>query len=639
MRLTKFGHSCLLVEEQRARMLLDPGTLSSGFEELQGLTAILYTHQHADHLDPDRLQGLLDHNPGVRVVSDEGSAKPLGQAGAEVEVVHDGDELEIGAVGVHIVGRDHAVIHPDIPVVPNVGYLGGVVMLSSLTSPLTPFVDALPLPARRLAREHQGSLRVRLRTGSHRFHRDLPESRVWTYDGSLPGPTIEAERGHPVRVDWRNELEGKLPVAVTLAPTATDRNGIPVQCLPGLSGGVPEDPPLEVPLLLQDRNFGQDPQGRLTGELVHKTDPGTMEAFAPFTTVNGKVWPVLEVRRATYRLRVVNGSNARTFRLVLLGDAGPELDRISQIGTDGGLLRAPVAVPPDGLVLASAERADLLVDFSDLAPGSELTLVNTATAPFDGAPFPAERALWAANLDGLLPYPDVMRFRVVPGPSMRRPVTQQLATDSAPPTERDLAGAVRRAVALVEQELDDAPNMLTMRELAEVPDDDSGERLITVVDQGTDGQTRTVARFRTAACHFEDTVTFFPVLGRWEVWQLINLTGDTHPIHIHLNPFHVLARRPIMVTVPDGGITDTATSARVHLGRSPDDALEHVLDANEQGLKDTVRVNPNEIVELAVRFEGFSGRYMYHCHILEHEDRDMMRPIVVMPEQLGPFMS
>src|SRR6266536_2171959 len=87
----------------------------------------------------------------LRVVSDEGSAKPLGQAGAEVEVIHDGDELEIGAVGVHIVGRDHAVIHPDIPVVPNVGYLGGVVMLSSLTSPLTPFVDALPLPARRLA--------------------------------------------------------------------------------------------------------------------------------------------------------------------------------------------------------------------------------------------------------------------------------------------------------------------------------------------------------------------------------------------------------------------------------------------------------------------------------------------------------
>jgi L-ascorbate metabolism protein UlaG (beta-lactamase superfamily) len=125
MRLTKFGHSCLLVEDQGARMLLDPGTLSDGFEELQGLTAILYTHQHADHLDPARLPGLLDRNPGVRFVSDEGSDKVLGEAGAEVEVVHEGDELDIGGVSVRVVGRDHAVIHPDVPVIPNVGYLLG----------------------------------------------------------------------------------------------------------------------------------------------------------------------------------------------------------------------------------------------------------------------------------------------------------------------------------------------------------------------------------------------------------------------------------------------------------------------------------------------------------------------------------
>jgi FtsP/CotA-like multicopper oxidase with cupredoxin domain len=162
---------------------------------------------------------------------------------------------------------------------------------------------------------------------------------------------------------------------------------------------------LEVPLLLQDRNFGQDPQGRLTGELVHKTDPGTIEAFAPFTTVNGKVWPVLDVRPGTYRLRVINGSNARTFRLVLLGDGGPELDRIAQIGTDGGLLRTPVAVPPQGLVLASAERADLLVDFSDLTPGSQLALVNTATAPFDGAPFRRSGLARPPTLRGCCPIP------------------------------------------------------------------------------------------------------------------------------------------------------------------------------------------------------------------------------------------
>jgi L-ascorbate metabolism protein UlaG (beta-lactamase superfamily) len=149
MRLTKFGHSCLLLEEGRARMLLDPGTLSEGFEELEGLTAVLYTHQHADHLDPGRLRGLLDRNPGVRVVSDEGSAKSLGEAGAEVEVVRDGDELEIAGVGVRVVGRDHAVIHPDIPVVPNVGYLAAGRLFhpgDAFTPPEQP-VEVLAVPA------------------------------------------------------------------------------------------------------------------------------------------------------------------------------------------------------------------------------------------------------------------------------------------------------------------------------------------------------------------------------------------------------------------------------------------------------------------------------------------------------------
>ena len=125
MRLTKYGHSCLLVEEGPARLLLDPGTLSGGFEELEGLTAVLVTHQHADHLDLQRLRTLLDRNPGARVLCDEGSAEQLAAAGAVVEVVHDGEELDVGGVAVRVSGRDHAVIHPDIPVVPNVGYLVG----------------------------------------------------------------------------------------------------------------------------------------------------------------------------------------------------------------------------------------------------------------------------------------------------------------------------------------------------------------------------------------------------------------------------------------------------------------------------------------------------------------------------------
>src|SRR6185437_1936024 len=591
-------------------------------------------------------------------------------------------------------------------------------MTPTLAAPLAPFADALPVPKRLVAAQQGGRLSVSIRTGTHRFHRDLPESAIWGYDGTVPGPTIEVERGQPVTVSWRDVLDRALPVVVTTAPTATDASGVPVQCVPGLSGGtpdlnaavlaghtvvhlhgglvpapydgwtenifapgqdavfhypmgqraalhwyhdhvmgvtrfdvyaglaglwiirdrrerelgLPEGPPFEVPLLIQDRNFGLDDSGRLTGQLVHKTDPEVMEAFPPFTVVNGKVWPLLEVQPGTYRFRVLNGSNARTYRLVLLRDGEPELHRITQIGTDHGLLRAPTSLPPDGLLLASAERADLLIDFSDLEPGSELTLLNTAAAPFDGAPFPAANAHNAADPGRMLPYPQVMRFRVVPGPVTRRTIPGELATDYRPPAPDALAGAPRRTIALVERELEGEPNMLTMRELV-IADDDHAGPVITV----TDGEQTT--RYRIAAAHFEDATTFFPVLGRYEVWQLINLTGDTHPIHVHLDPFQILSRSPIRYQIPDDGIEDRAITAAVTLGREPDDEPGHAIDDNERGLKDTVRVNPHEIAEIAVRFTTYSGRYMYHCHILEHEDRDMMRPFVTMPAELMPFMA
>jgi spore coat protein A len=225
-----------------------------------------------------------------------------------------------------------------------------------------------------------------------------------------------------------------------------------------------------------------------------------------------------------------------------------------------------------------------------------------------------------------------MAFRVVPGPGTRRTTPVELATDYRPPAPKALAGAPRRAIALVERELDGEPNMLTMRELAIAADDDTGP-FVTVVDGD-----RTI-RYRTVAAHFEDTTTFFPMLDEYEVWQLINLTGDMHPIHVHLDPFQILSRRPIRHEIPEDGIEDLYLTAAITLERGPDDDLAHTIDDNERGLKDTIRVNPNEMVDIAVRFTTYSGRYMYHCHILEHEDRDMMRPFVTMPAELMPFMS
>ncbi len=586
--------------------------------------------------------------------------------------------------------------------------------------PLTPFVDVLPLPPRRVIKE-PARLAVRLQTANHRFHRDLPASRVWAYDGHLPGPTIEVDRGVPAEVQWENRLSGTLPVVVTRASVHAT-NGVPVQCLPGRSGGapdpnaaalsgyavvhlhgavtqatsdgwtenliapgqqtidtypnhqratllwyhdhvmgitrfnlfaglaglwivrdarereleLPEGPPYEIPLLLADRNFDTASSGALTGELLHKTDPDVMECFSPFTTVNGVIWPRVDVEPTTYRFRMLNGSNARTYRLVLSRDGRPDHERIRQIGTDGGLLAAPVRIPAQGLVLASAERADLLIDFSDLAPGAELTLWNNAAAPFNGA-YADPSTAGAADLDGLLPYPEVLRFGVIDarrvGP--RRPAV--LATDFQRAEPEQLKGCIRRAIALVEQESDQEgrPNMLTMRELAE--DATTDGPVITLVETLT-GHPEQVSRWRTIATRFADRTNFFPMLGEREIWRLINLTGDTHPIHVHLESFQVLSRQPAAVDVPAGGITDTGTSATVRIGQDVADGVPHTLDENELGLKDTVRVNPNEVVDILVRFETFAGRYMYHCHILEHEDRDMMRPFVVMPPELMPFM-
>lgn len=578
---------------------------------------------------------------------------------------------------------------------------------------LTPFVDALALPAVRHPSPAPGSgcahLRIVMRRAAARLHASLPATELWTYDGSYPGPAIEVRRGQRVVVEWINELAGPLPFASVIAPDAADGEP-PPQNQPG-SQGAPPDPDAvpvrpwtvahlhggktqpdsdgwtenmllpgqsklstyhndqrgtllwyhdhameitrfnvfaglaglwvvrdaeddrlpqalrehEIPLVIQDRNLETDGHGHLTGALLHKVEDGTREFFGPYTLVNGRIWPHLHVRARPYRFRVLNGSNSRIYRLFLLDEHGaPANDAITQIGTDGGLLGAPIPFAPDGgLLLAPAERADLVVDFSRLR-GRTLTWVNCAGAPFHGAA--SLLAPGVPDPDNRVPFPNVIQFRVSPhAPGAHAPLPAPLSpsfvrlSHLVPHTEH-------RLVALVE---DGDRHMLTLRELVPLAADPAPTGAVVWIQQGADA----AKPYRVGARNFEDTVNFFVAAGATEVWKFINLTEDTHPMHIHLVQFQAIGRNKVIDPDAFDLATDsTATPLRI-------DAAEIGIDPNMQGWKDTIRVDPSEMLSVMATFEGFVGRYMYHCHIVEHEDRDMMRPFVVLPAPIAADMG
>lgn len=415
----------------------------------------------------------------------------------------------------------------------------------------------------------------------------------------------------------------------------------------------------ELPLLIQDRNLELEGDV-LTGRLVHKVesdatalpnpDDRTSEFFGPFTLVNGRIWPRCPVEARSYRLRLVNGSNARAYQLILLDETGAvRHDLVRQIGGDGGLLPSAVRLSdlppmaggrPRGLILAPAERADLIVDFG-LAPGARLRWVNVAGAPYGGeyaavdpdATPTVPIAPGQASPKARLAYPDVMRFDVAPGAvGSPHPLPEPLCTftrwtHDAP----ELAGHTHRYLALNENK---RTGVLFFNELEMLAAGDPRPAdFVLTVPPHDPGKPLERVRLRNRPVRFGDGVNFMVDAGGAELWRILNCTGDTHPVHLHLVQFQALAR--LKFTVPAPNPTTGLVEPTPH---HPHPVVAYqgpgALDANEQGWKDTIRVNPGELVTIGAVFDGYTGRYMYHCHVLEHEDMDMMRPFIVMPPEV-----
>jgi spore coat protein A len=351
------------------------------------------------------------------------------------------------------------------------------------------------------------------------------------------------------------------------ADTGAETNGL------GVPGGA-----YEIPLVFSDKLFDS------SGQLFYSPDSTWIPEFYGDTPlVNGAAQPFLNVEPRMYRFRLLNASNARFYNLDLQG--GPDF---FQIGSDGGLFDKPVAVKQ--LLMLPAERADVVVDFSAYA-GKTLVLGND--------PLPSDVSSPAPRMS------NIMQIRV--GTKVSKSGPKRIP--STLPGSMPALGA---------------PSLVRRITLEEVEDAVTGEPVYGSLN----------------GRKFDDVrgVQEQPKLRTTEEWLLVNTTEDTHPIHLHLVQFQVMDRRPFDATSYKAAL-DRARASNPDAA-NPDPTPYYsgspvLPDANERGWKDTVRTNPGQVTRLRAKWTLPTGltapqKYVFHCHILEHEDNSMMRPLQVV---------
>jgi bilirubin oxidase len=371
------------------------------------------------------------------------------------------------------------------------------------------------------------------------------------------------------------------------------------------------------------------PDATLGGEMSDVSPIWNPEFFGNTMVVNGKTWPVLEVEQKRYRLRFLNGSDSRFLLLKMVANADVKAPRpvtpalhFWQIGTEGGFLPKPVKL--DSLLIALAERADVIVDFSSFPVGTELYLINEAPdEPFGGGvPFTGCSAVSPdpnPNApEGCFEPSDpgttgqVMKFVVKPCESLDLSLPPQFLPL---PKLTPLGKATKtRKLSLNE---DMSMTVCVKEDNGNIVEDDCALDMSNAFGP-------TSARLGTLGENgfpipkaWMDEITENPKVGATEIWELYNFTADAHPIHVHQTMFQVVDRQALKTDV-DGMSLSPATLVGAPI---PPEVWE-------TGFKDTVISYPGQVTRIKVFFD-IPGLYVWHCHILSHEDNEMMRPFCV----------
>jgi len=367
----------------------------------------------------------------------------------------------------------------------------------------------------------------------------------------------------------------------------------------------------EIPIAIQDRSFNADgslfyPDTRQFFDgIVHDYIPNgefspiwNPEFFGNTLIANGNTWPFLTVEQTRYRFRLLDGCQARFLILDFNQIPGVE---VWMIGNEGGFLAAPVNLTADNanrLLMAPAERADVIVDFSNVPVGNYVLANVGPDEPFGGGIPGADFAVADSRTTG-----QVMQFCVV---------AARVADDSTPPRFLKLpaiqplpAATFTRQLALIEEASEGA--------------DEKGEE----VEGPVEALLGTVAAGVWTERKWMDPVTENPAAGATEVWEIYNTTADAHPMHIHEITFQVVNREGLALN------DDEEVVEPIQL-----DGELTAAQPWETGFKDTVIAYPGQVTRLKARFT-VPGQFVWHCHIVEHEDNEMMRPYRIGPVQPG----